>query len=118
MRGGRVTWFKLECSILSDPKLELLPGNAYKAWIRGVAYCAQHLTDGHLDETAVKMLRIPKTSIDRLVHDGLWQPDPLGGWVIHGYLNHQRSKDQVRAEREAARRRQRKHRGLTRWPSR
>jgi hypothetical protein len=79
-----------------------------------ISYSAKHLTNGFIPDTEIKVLgrpsRRPRRVLQRLVDVGAVTPVP-DGWLMPAYLKHNRSADQVRADREANRKRQERLRG-------
>lgn len=66
-----------------------------------LAFCSDNLTDGHVSER--QLLYVVKASdkeIDALCEVGMVEPDGDKGFIIHDYLKHNRSKDQVLNARE------------------
>lgn len=106
-----MTWFKVATTILTDDKLFAVDGEAFRALFMGLAYCAEHLTDGHIPKRAQRLVG-SDDAMAQLVAEGLIE-ETEGGWLIPKYLEHQRSRDQVMAERKAARDRQARRRKRT-----
>ncbi|MEY2873490.1 MAG: hypothetical protein RLZZ373_861 [Pseudomonadota bacterium] len=66
-------------------------------WLCGLAYCQEGLTNGFIPEEALTSLGVPKNApylAERLVKAGLWDL-VSGGWMVHDYLEHNRSSEQV-----------------------
>lgn len=101
-------WFKLEDSFYNHPKV-VSAGNASTGlWVRCGTYSAQYLTDGFIPvEIARQYGRAAE--IDKLLAVGLWKVKD-DGLVMPDYLQYNPSKEQVHAERDAARDRQAKRR--------
>lgn len=79
-------WLKLDDTFWTNPKLERLSDKAHRLYMRGLGYCAQHLTDGVLDAAALRTLGAPKRLCDELVAGACWDVIPDGGYTIHDYL--------------------------------
>lgn len=108
----------LDVGYMQNPKLVALPfamPNALLAHMQSVLYCAQHLTDGHAPEHLIRSLtNASESEGDHLVNIGLWHrpghdcddcPQPTDMHVyVHDYLEHNRSKAEVVAKSEAAKR--------------
>lgn len=101
-------WFRLEDNFHHHPKI-LKAGNAATGlWVRCGTYSAQYLTDGFiLAETAHEHGKARE--IDALLDSRLWV-EKEDGFVMPDYLDYNPSKEQVLAERAAARDRQRRKR--------
>lgn len=112
-------WIKIDDGRADHPKL-LAAGLAARGLDEAaICWSSSHLTDGLIPEGAVAMLcaghgeRNWRKLAAKLVEVGRWVPTE-GGWEIHGYLDWQRSRQQVEAERDATKRRVKRHRnGVT-----
>jgi hypothetical protein len=69
---------------------------ALAAWLKGVCYCGQWLTDGHIPAGAIKALARPKARSE-LEAAGLWIANGDGGIVVHDYLQWNPSREQFEA---------------------
>jgi hypothetical protein len=89
------------------PKFEELELEHYGLMACAITYCNRNLTDGKVSFTAVrrfgKSIKGPKLA-KKLTDLGIWA-EVEGGWEIVGYLDHNASREQVLAKREATRRR-------------
>lgn len=90
-------------------------GNAVLAHLASIAYCAQHLTDGHVPESLILMIVGGSPSDgDALEEVGLWHrpghdcpdcpPVSAGEAYVHDYLRHNRDSDEVKSKSDRARR--------------
>lgn len=112
-----MTWVKLEDGFPSNPKVLAVTTPARYLYVVGLCYASAHLTDGRIPATALTVLHAQAGTRPRhaaeLLDAGLWRHD--GDTVtIPDYLEHQRSRAQVEAERDAARQRQAKSRRASR----
>jgi hypothetical protein len=84
----------------SNPKVLSLgvEGGFMHAW--GISYCDDELTDGFIPTGALPNLKGVRIGIERLVGARMWVP-VTGGWQLHDYLKHNRSREQVLAKRAA-----------------
>ena len=79
--------------------------SAISAFVVMLSYCGDNLTDGYVDEdTAEFVLDITVQELDALQQVGLIESVD-GGYVIHDYLEHNRSRQQVMAKRKRERER-------------
>lgn len=103
-------WVKLPTTFDGDSRLKDYAVSGLYA--HALAYCGQHLTDGHIPSSFVP--KAARKLADQLVKDGLWEPED-GGWFIPGYLDSQRqqSRQETEERRAEARERQRKHREMS-----
>lgn len=92
-------WVRLDDLFPEHPKV--LKAGAAAAWLHvcGVAYCARNLTDGFIPEakvTGLADLKRVSSEAKRLVEAGLWHKVE-GGYMVHDYLDWQRSADEAKA---------------------
>lgn len=112
-----MTWYKVDDKWPLHPKFLTLSNDAVACWHRGLAYCSLYLTDGHLPRPVEPTLCGGEPdAIDELVEAGLWVEGEDGWWVAN-YLEHQRSRAEIEAERDKNRTRKRKSRGESRRDS-
>lgn len=79
--------------------------SAISAFVVMLSYCGDNLTDGYVDDdTAEFVLDITVQELDALQQVGLIESVD-GGYVIHDYLEHNRSRQQVMAKRNRERER-------------
>lgn len=97
-----MSWVKLSTSILTDPDLGALTDAAFRAYIRTLAYCGEHLTDGAVSHKAIRTLFIGDDVATELVTEGLWSVT-ADGYEVRNYLAYQQSREQVEASRESDR---------------
>ncbi len=112
-----MTWVKVDDGFPTHPKVLAAGGSAAWLYVCGLCYCGRHMTDGFIPNGALPTLvdpsLKPRLLAGKLVRVGLWAPVD-GGWMVHDYAAHQRTKAQVEAERESARERQsRRRHGVT-----
>ncbi|MFC8983874.1 hypothetical protein [Streptomyces sp. NPDC057115] len=112
------TYVKVHDGLPDHPKIIEAGGEAGWLYICGLAYASRQLTDGVLPKRLVRRLTDgsnPEANASALVRVGLWHDGehacpkcPQAGpdsYVIHDYLDHQRSASEVadlRAKRAAA----------------
>lgn len=101
-------YVRVSTDLPTNPKLDAIDNPAAGwAYVVSLCYCAQSLTDGHFPLRGVlRMANVDEAIAMALVEQGLWHlPDhdcdrceqPKQGHVIvHDYLQHQRSADEVR----------------------
>jgi hypothetical protein len=127
------TYVKVHDGLPDHPKIIEAGGEAGWLYICGLAYASRQLTDGILPRRLVPRLTDgskPEASASALVRVGLWHDGehdcpacPTAGpdvYVIHDYLEHQRSSAEVadlRAKRSAAGQRGGKRSGESRRAS-
>lgn len=94
-------WANLDDQFPKHPKVVGLSDAAFRLHVSGICYCAQFLTDGAIDRDVVRLLvpRYKKAALDELITKGQWIPTKTG-FEVHDYLQWNRSREQVEAERE------------------
>lgn len=96
-----MTWTKLDDGFWMHPKV-LMAGNAAAGiFARLLSYCGAYLTDGMVPSGVVAtIVGSDKKALEALWNTGMIDVLDSGGVVILDYLEHQRSKAQVEADRE------------------
>ena len=73
--------------------------SAISAFVIMLSYCGDNLTDGYVDaDTAEFLLDVTPQELEALNDVGLIE-NVDDGWLIHDYLEHNRSRGQVMAKR-------------------
>jgi hypothetical protein len=109
-----MSWAKLYGSYESHPKFELtslVAAAAVALHAKAIAHSAQHLTDGEVRNSWVdRQLALLRPKQRREVIDhaiGARLFDRIdGGYLVHDYLEHNRSREQVEQDRLGAAKRQ------------
>jgi hypothetical protein len=106
-----VTWIKIDDSFPNHPKVIGLSDRAFRTHITGLCYCGTYLTDGFIPYAAVNaIVKEPEYKpTDELEAVGLWKRTD-DGFIIHDYLSHQTSKEEVEHKRELSRKRSERYR--------
>lgn len=106
--------------ISRHPKLLAAGAEAAWLWVAAIDYCRDQLTDGFLPEHAVHTLGLfrsqPTKLAFRLVEVGLLEACE-GGWKVHDYLDHNDSRNDVKAKKKENAERQRAFRSRQRGMS-
>jgi hypothetical protein len=108
-------WFALDDGFDTHPKVRKAGNAAIGLFVRLGVHATKHLTEGHLDGVIVRDYGTPAT-VRKLITVGMLHehghvcprcPQPAeDGFVIHDYLDYNKSRAQIEAAREAARKRQ------------
>jgi hypothetical protein len=101
MATDRRTYVKIADSMPDHPKVVRLSDSAFRLWVEAICYCSRHLTDGVISPAALRKVGPPKAARE-LAEAGLLEvhgPD----WLVHDYLQHQRSAAEVAAAVEQRR---------------
>ena len=116
-----MTWFRVDDGFGEHAKVDALGADtphALAVWLLAGNASARALTDGAV---SVAMLNRTCSAIapatrrraaDALVRVGLWE-ERADGWAFKDWLEHQPSREQVLAERAAAKERQRRRRSVS-----
>lgn len=109
-----MSWANFDDQFPTHPKVVPMTDAAFRLHVSGVCYSANHLTDGHVPADIVKLLapRFKRATLAELLRRGQWHslgngcdtatcPAGVDGeYTIHDYLQWNRSKQAVEAERE------------------
>lgn len=90
-----MTWVRFEPNYPTHPKIAGLSDKAFRAHVKWICWCNEHLTDGRVPK---KLLA--KRLARELVDAGLLE-DVGDEWQLHDFFDYQPSKAQVEAQREA-----------------
>lgn len=96
-----MTYANIDTNILSHDKILRAGEDAADLYIRSLIRSGQLLTDGYVSVEALEQLskkRARRANAARLVEVGLWIAVD-GGWQIHSYLDHNKSREEVLAIR-------------------
>lgn len=114
MGGDSRTYFKMAVDLPENRKIAAVGGDAAWLHVCAIAYASRNLTDGLVPQAIVPRLsdrRQPLKLAKALVDHDLWHapghgckrcPQPGSGeYIIHDYLEHQRTSDEVHEARAA-----------------
>lgn len=111
---GLVTWFKVDDSFHSHPKVMMTSPAALGLWLVAGTWSAANMTDGHVPAQVLpRLLPDSETLAKELVAVGLWEQAD-GGFQFHNWNDYQPDAASLRAKRgkESASGREGNHR---RW---
>jgi hypothetical protein len=91
-------YYKDDAMAEAGEKAELL-------YVRGLAFCADVLSDGHISDVQLSRfvgvgMRDAKTRAERLVEVGLWERNG-SGYIVRQWLRWNRSRDEIEAKQRA-----------------
>lgn len=94
-------WVNLDDAFPEHPKNDGLSDSAFRLHVSGICYCNRHLTNGCIPAERVPRLvpRFRRQALEELVEKGHWL-EADGQYEIHDYLDWNRSREQVLAERQ------------------
>jgi hypothetical protein len=95
------TYIKLHDGMPRHPKVRGLSDKAFRTFVSALCYCSEYLTDGEVVSAVAKDLGPPKAWAE-LVSSGLAEAAP-GGYLMHDYLEHQRSAQEIAELKEKRR---------------
>ena len=105
-----MSWARFDDRFPRHRRVRMLTTNAKWLHVVAICHCAEHLTDGLVDEIAFGQIvadsdlskTVAAKCIPVLTQAGLWIPhDGRGGWIIRDYLDYNPTRDEVKAKREA-----------------
>jgi hypothetical protein len=98
-----VPWFKVDDGFWSHPKVLDLPASAVALWVRAGSYAAQHLTDGEVKTSTLRMLGHDEADAEALVDVGLWDgktDGKSGSYQFHDWGRYQPPSASSKAKRD------------------
>ncbi|MFF3886575.1 mucin-2 [Streptomyces sp. NPDC001914] len=114
-----MTWFKVDDTAHTNPKLLKAGNAALGLWVRAGAYAAQHLTEGVIPGVVAQLYGTAPQA-RKLVASGLWhapghdctrcEQPPAGDYVMHDFLIYNPTRARVEDDRAAAAERQKRAR--------
>jgi hypothetical protein len=92
----------LDDAFTDHPKVAGLSDRAFRLHVSGICYSNRHLTDGLVPASVVPRLvgGSHGKALVELIDRGMWRHVLDGAYEIHDYLDWNRSREQVLAERE------------------
>lgn len=108
------TWFATHDQFFSHPKVRRAGRDAALLFQAGKAYCSRHLTDGVIPAEVLDVIAAEawttKKATGPLLREGLWHdaghdcprcpPCPEGHYLVHDYLDWNRSKDEAEESKQ------------------
>jgi hypothetical protein len=116
-RSVDVPWFKTDDQFHSHPKARRANLAALGLWTLAGSYSMAYKLDGFVPDWYVAAHPGGRKHADTLVHVGLWETAVRGceeGYVFHDWTDYQPTSQEIEAEREATRQRQREFRARRR----
>lgn len=110
-------WFKVDDTLHTHPKARRAGLAAMGLWATAGSYCMAYKTDGFVPEWHAAGWPNGKKLAEKLVECGFWEHGEYKGEVgyyYHDWLDYQPSSDDIEADRQHARDRQRKRRAAQR----
>lgn len=107
-----MAWARLDDRMPWSRKIQPLSDRAFRLYVTGIAFCAAELTDGFISDANLALLPLKRGRNDaaRELEDcKLWTRTD-GGWMVHDFLEYNRSAAQVKQERKNVAARQQRFR--------
>lgn len=97
-------FLNIDDNFADHPKIDNLSDGAFRLHVAGLLYAAKQMTDGYIPATRVpRLIRTYRPKLLAEVMAGrLWLPADAG-YTIHDYLDWNRSREQIEADRERIR---------------
>jgi len=102
-------FFKGDSKLYGNAKARSLSPSAFKVMVFAWAWSADNETDGRIPDGILGLLDARPKDVRELVEAGAWERNGTGH-VIHDWLEHQKSKEQLEADRALWRERQARRR--------
>ena len=110
MSASKPRWIRLDVNVLDNPKVISAIGHgghqAFTLWVQGLAYSAQHLTDGWVPKAMPARWGHKPRQTDALVAAELWWEVPLNGdsgWLINDFDQYQPTRQDWESKSEKRR---------------
>jgi hypothetical protein len=104
-----MAWGKVDDKLHSSPKWRATSKGGRALWATALSWSMDQLTDGFIPAHMLAALDGTRADAKSLVDTGLWERTEIG-WQFHDWAEYQPSRDQVLAERGAAKERQKRAR--------
>lgn len=93
------TFVRLDHGMPENRKVMGLSDAAFRLYIEAICWCSRQESDGHIPVAFIKRLGRAKV-VRELVECGLLD-EAVGGYMVHDYLDFQRSSEEIEAYRSA-----------------
>jgi hypothetical protein len=98
-----MAWVKLDDTFWMNPKIVMAGEAATGIYARLLAYCGCYLTDGLIPAGMVDAITKNRKALDALEEHGLITRMESGSVLIRNYLEYNRSKAEIEADRATRR---------------
>lgn len=93
------TFVRLDHGMPENRKVMGLTDSAFRLYIEAICWCSRQESDGHIPSAFIQRMGKAK-AVQELVKSGLLD-DAVGGYMVHDYLDFQRSAEEITAYRSA-----------------
>lgn len=97
-------WARIDVAFFRHPQVSALKPAECLGYLAMILYAQEHETDGHVPHEALRWCDVKPAQVKSMQAAGLVD-EVFGGWQIIGFLNHQRSRAEMEADRNKARER-------------
>ena len=97
-------WARLDVDFFRHPQVSALKPVEQLGYLAMILYAQEHETDGLVLDSSMRWCDVTAKQAEAMRAVGLVERTD-GGWQINGFLNHQRSRSEMDAERAANRER-------------
>lgn len=95
-------WARLDVDFFRHPQVSALKPVEQLGYLAMILYAQEHETDGYIPDSSLRWCDVAPKQAAAMEGAGL--VTRVGdGWQVNGFLNHQRSRSEMDAEREANR---------------
>lgn len=94
-------WARIDVNFLRHPQVSRLTTPQQIGYLALILYAQEHETDGHIPRSCLKWCDVTAKAVQAMQDAGLVEPTP-DGWHITGFLNHQRSREEMDSARQVA----------------
>ena len=99
-------WARVDVNFFRHPQVSRLRVSEQMRYLAMILYAQEHETDGVVEDCCLRWCDTTPKQAEAMETAGLVER-VSEGWRIRGFLNHQKSRDEMEREREAARERAR-----------
>lgn len=93
------TFVRLDHGMPENRKVMGLSDAAFRLYIEAICWCSRQESDGHIPSAFIK--RLGKARVVRELTDAGLLDEAVGGFMVHDYLDFQRSSEEISAYRSA-----------------
>ncbi len=92
-------WARIDVNFFRHPQVACLSPAEQRGYLAMILYAQEHETDGHVPVPALKWCDVTTRQVRSMELAGLVEDTPEG-WHITGFLNHQRSREEMENQRK------------------
>lgn len=96
-------WVKVDDNMFQNAKIHGVSYRARWVYVASIQYASANLTDGFISKNVLRLIDANQRIAEELASAGLWE-NVDGGWSIHDYLRHNRSREDIEERRSVNKR--------------